>query len=280
MLAAVAEAVVRGHGTPGLLVFNATGALWLGSLAVRRVRPLVLICAVAGAGVLGSTLTTVVWPEASDGGGVWILAMMLASYSLGAHGAGRAVILGVLLPLVVAVAADATTTSGWSLVSGILFVTLLVGLFPTAAGRVVRIRSERLRILRDQHERIARAQRAQQESAVLAERLRTTERLQPSLVEGLQTLATAAESAGDPGEIEALARDLLTRTREEVVTLTAPVEASAVAEVPTADHVTTLRAAAQPWAVLGAGPWPPRCPRSRPGCSSCRRPAGWSCRRA
>ncbi len=39
VLAAVVEAIVRFRSTPGLLAFNAVGALWLGSLAVRRQRP-------------------------------------------------------------------------------------------------------------------------------------------------------------------------------------------------------------------------------------------------
>ena len=139
VLAAVAEAVVRDHGTPGLLAFDATGSLWLGSLAVRRRRPLVPVCVIAGASVLGITLTTVWWPEAQVDAGVWIFAMMLASYSLGAYGAGRVVLLGVLLPLVVVVVGDATSRTGWERVSGMLFVTVFVGALPTAVGRAVRV---------------------------------------------------------------------------------------------------------------------------------------------
>lgn len=253
VLAAGVEAVVRYHDIPGLLAFNASGALWLASLAVRRPRPLVPIAVIAGAGVLGTAVTALLWPEATDGAGVWILAMMLASYSLGAHGAGRLVILGALLPLVVVGAADLTTRSGWSRISGMLFVTVFVGLLPTAAGRLVRVRNDRLRALRDQRDRIMRAQRAQQEAAVLAERLRTTERMQPTLIEGLQALAESAESGGAPGAIEASARDLLTRTREELVALTAPVEVSAISERPAADELRAVRQTAQPWIVMVAG---------------------------
>lgn len=253
VLAAVTEAVVSDRATPGLLAFNATGALWLGSLAWRRRRPLVPLCVIAGAGCLGTTVTALLWPEAGDGAGVWIFALMLACYSMGSNATGRVVLLGVLLPLVVAVDADLTTRTGWDQVSGILFVTTFAGLLPTAVGRLVRVRNERLQLLRDQHERIVGAQRAQQESAVLSERLRTAERLQPTLLEGLQRLAASAEAAGDPGRIEASARELLTRTREEVVALTTPPEEHPVPEVPPVDHVRRLRASAQPWAVLFAG---------------------------
>ena len=205
MLAAVAEAVVRYHATPALLTFHASAAIGLGSLAVRRARPVVPMCVIAVSGVLGTTLTAALRPDTTDGAGVSILALMLASYSLGRYGAGRVVALGVLLPLLVVVAVDLTTRSGWDRISGILFVTVFVGLLPTGVGRLVRVRTARLRALRDQHDRIVRAQRVQQHSAVLAERLRTTQRLQPTLVEGLQRIALTAESTGDPAEIERLA---------------------------------------------------------------------------
>ena len=253
VLAALAESVVRDHGTPGLLAFDVTGAPWLASLAVRRRHPLVPVCVIAAVALLGTTLTPLLWPEAGDGGGVWIIAMLLASYSLGAHGAGRVVALGVLLPLVVVVAADSTTRGGWDRVNGILFVTAFVGLLPTAVGRLVRVRSRRLQLLREQHDQIVQAQRAQQQVAVLAERLRNTERLQPTLLEGLQALAVSAETAGDPGQVEVSARNLLSRTREEVLALTAPTEESPVPDVPAADHLAALRTAAQPWTVVSAG---------------------------
>lgn len=258
VLAALGEAAVRHGHTPGLLAFDSAGALWLATLVVRRTHPVLPVCAIAGAGVVGILVTGLLWPDATDGAGVWILAMALACYSLGAHGAGRVVALGVLLPLVVVVTADWNTMSGWPRVNGIVFVTVFIGLLPTVVGRLVRVRHDRLRMLRDQHERIVRAQGKRQEAAVLAERLRTVERLQPTLLEGMQALARSAESGGEPGAIETSARSLLSRTREEVVALTAPLppgpgERLPLAGVPAVDHVSTLRQAAQPWAVLGAG---------------------------
>jgi signal transduction histidine kinase len=253
VLAAVVESSVRFRGTPGLLAFNVAGALWLFSLALRRSRPVVPICVITAAGVFGTVVVGLVWPGSPDGAGVWIFALMLAAYSLGAHGSGRSVVLGALLPLVVVMSADVTTRTGWARVSGIAFVTLFVGVLPTAIGRMVRIRGDRLRVLHDQHDRILRALRGERESAVMAERLRTVERLQPTLVDGLQSLAAAAESGGDAGAIETSARELLTRTREEVVALTAPVDESGGAEVPDVDHLAVVRSAAQPWAVIGAG---------------------------
>lgn len=253
VLAAIAEAVARYHATPALLAFDVSGALWLACLAVRRAHPVVSICVLGVAGLVGTTVTALLWPEAVDGAGVWILAMMLASYSVGAHADGKVVALGVLLPLVVVVGADATTRSGWDRISGMLFVSVFVGLMPTAVGRVVRIRNQRLRTLEEQRERLVGQLRAQQESAVLAERVQTAERLQPVLVGGLQALAARAESAGDPDEVETSARALLRQTREEVVALTAPVAPAPVAEVPAPDHLAAVRAAAQPWTAVAAG---------------------------
>lgn len=139
-----------------------------------------------------------------------------------------------------------------------LFVTLLAGTLPTVVGRMVRVRNLRLRTLHDQRRRIVRTQRAEQQSAVLAERLATVERLQPTLVAGLQELAVAAESGDDPGEVEAAARSLLARTRTEVVALTAPLEAPEATEASPAgaavvDDLGAWRAAAEPWTVLAAG---------------------------
>ncbi len=253
VVAAAAEAVVRYRDVPGLLALDATGSLWLAVLAVRRRRPVLVIGVVTAGAVVGTTITAWLWPDVTDGAGVWIFAMVLAAYSLGAHARGRVVVLGVLLPLTVALAADLTTMSGWPRLSGIAFVTLFVGLLPTAVGRLVRIRNERLRSLRAQRDRIELAQRLQQESAVLAERLRTTERLQPTLAQGLLGLASQAEVAADPGAVEVAARDLLSRTRQEVVALTAPVEESPLPDVPGTDHLRVLRSEAQPWAVIAAG---------------------------
>jgi signal transduction histidine kinase len=253
VLAAVAEAIVVHHDTPALLAFDLAGALGLVSLAVRRRHPLLPICVIGVVGLVGTVLTEVVWPDASDDGGVWILAMLLASYTVGAHVAGRAVLLGVLVPLVVVSGADLTTRSGWDRVSGMVFVTVFIGLVPTAVGRLVRVRRRRLAALRAQHDLIVRTQAAQQESAVLDERLRATERLRPTLVDGLRELADRARSGDDPGEVEAFARALLGRTREEVVALTAPVETTPPEDPPVADHAVALRAAAQAWAVLVAG---------------------------
>lgn len=252
VVAAVTEAVALHRSAPGLLALNVSGGVWLGILAVRRRRPQASLTVICGAAVLGIWLTQRWWPDAPNSGGVWLFAIMLASYSLGAHARGRALWLGILLPLAVALVADLTTRSGWPLVSGVVFVVSFTGLVPTAVGRVVRSRRDRLRSLQQQRELILVGQHAEQESAVLAERLRTTERLQPTLVEGLRALAEMAESGARAEEVETRARGLLTLTRREVVSLTAPVETVGAPAMESVDHVAITRAAAQPWAAASA----------------------------
>jgi signal transduction histidine kinase len=254
VLAAVGEAVVRHRAHPGLLVFDVVGALGLLTLAGRRRRPVLALGVIAALGVLGTALNATLWPGVPDTGGVWILALMLASYSVGAHASGPAIGLGVALPLLVVLTADLGTRTGWDRVSGIIFVTVFVGGLPTGVGRLVRVRQGALTTLRRQRADIEAAQQQRRESVVLAERLRTAERLRPTLVDGLRRLAVQAESGADPAGIEDAARGLLTRTREEIVGLTAPVAMpSPAGQAPPTDRLPTVRLTAQRWVVLAAG---------------------------
>lgn len=253
VLAGLAEAAVLHRHSPGLLAFTVAGAPLLGVLSVRRSRPVVPLCVIAAFAVLGTVVQAVLWPDAGDGGGVWLFALIVASYSLGAHGRGPTVVLGGLVPLLLALAVDLPSLSGWALVNGVLFLTAFVGVLPTAVGRVVRMRRERLTALDAQRYLVLRSHHAQREAAVMAERLRTTERLQPTLLDGLRTIADRAETGADPSEIEQAARRLLGRTRDEVVALTAPVQVPAPPAPPATDHLAALRAAAQRWTVLASG---------------------------
>jgi len=253
VLAAGAEAVVLHGEAPGLEAFALGGAPVLLVLALRRTRPVATISVISAFALFGTVMQTLLWPQASDSGGVWMFALLFASYSLGAHARGRVIALGGLLPLLVALTVDLNTMSGWGLVEGVFFVTAFVGILPTVVGRLVRVRRERLAVLERQRAQIAHEQHRQREAAVLDERVRTTERLQPLLLDGLRALAEHAEQGAPPGEIELSARQLLTRTREEVVALTARVDLPADAEPPPVDHLERVRAAAQPWSVIGAG---------------------------
>ncbi|KQX66165.1 sensor histidine kinase [Angustibacter sp. Root456] len=253
VLAALGEAVALHRQTPALLAFAAAGAPALGVLALRRVRPTLPIVVITALAAAGTTVQARVWPGASDSGGVWMLALLLSAYSLGAHGRGRVVMLGGLLPLGVVLVVDLPSMHGWSLVSGVAFVTAFVGVLPTAVGRAVRARRERLAALQRQRTQVVHEQQARREAAVLAERLRTAEHLRPTLLRGLRRLADQVDAGAEPEDVEQAARQLLSRTREEVVALTAPVEVPHTEPPPQAEFLGPLRAVAQRWAVLGAG---------------------------
>jgi signal transduction histidine kinase len=253
VLAALGEAVALHRQTPGLLVFTACGAPALAVLALRRTHPALPIVVISTLAAAGTAVQARLWPRASDSGGVWMLALLLSAYSLGAHARGRLVVLGGLLPLGVVLVIDVPSLHGWSLVSGVAFVSAFAGVLPTTVGCVVRARRERLAAMQRRREQVEQEQQARREAAVLAERLRTAEHLQPTLLEGLRRLAEQADGGADPGEVEQAARQLLSRTREEVVALTAPVDVPAPEPPPPAEFMGPLRAAAQRWAVLGAG---------------------------
>jgi signal transduction histidine kinase len=253
VLAALGEAVVLHRLEPGLLAFTASAAPGLAVLAVRRTHPVLPVCVIAAFALVGTSVQAAYWPDAGDGGGVWLFALLFACYSLGAHGRGHALLVGGALPLTVVSAIDLPSRSGWALVSGVAFVTLFVGVLPTAVGRMVGVRRDRLAVLAAQRDQIVHEQQAQREAAVLGERLQTTERLRPALLDGLRQLADRADGGADAGAIEQAARDLLSRTREQVVALTAPVDLPEPPPTPAVDHVALLRSGAQRWAVLGAG---------------------------
>jgi hypothetical protein len=223
--AAIGEAVLRFHGAPARLALNLAAALVLMTLAVRRTRPVLALGCIGMQAVVVALATHVFWPGSPVEATVGVLAMMLATYSVGAHARGPgSLAMAVLVPLVVVLATDLTTLHGWSLVSGVLFVSVFVGAVPALVGRLVQTRARNVERLRSQREAIVRGQTAQRETAVLAERVAVAERLRPELVAGLRRLAADAATDAPADEIEERARLLLARTGQEVRALTAEVD--------------------------------------------------------
>ncbi len=223
--AAIGEAVLRFHDTPARLALNVAGALVLMALAVRRTHPLLTLSAIGMQAVVVALITHAAWPGSPVEATVGVLAMMLATYSVGAHASGPAALaVALVVPLVVVLATDLSTLHGWSLVSGVLFVTVFVGALPVLVGRLVQTRARTVERLRNQCDAIVHGQAAQRETAVVAERVAVAERLGPALVTGLHRLATDAAKDAPAGEIEDRARLLLARTRQEVGELTAEVD--------------------------------------------------------
>lgn len=249
--AAAVEVVARG-GPPARTALDLLGAASLFLLALRRSRPVAALLGIAGVEVVFALLTHLAWPGSPIVATLPILALMLATYSVGVHAASRFAPLGVLAPIFVVLVVDLSTLHGWPLVSGILFVSLFVGVLPTSAGRLVGVRADRLERLRRQREAIHREYAAQRERVVLTERLTTAQRLEPALHEGLRQIAFQAANGASAGTLEHLARDLLGQTRREVVALTQVVEPEPAPPSVEPDRVSGIRARTRPWAGLAA----------------------------
>jgi len=184
-VAATVEAVLRFHGTTARLALTVVGALLLAPLAVRRTRPVLALGGMGAGAVVVALATHVAWPGATVEATVAVLAMMLATYSVGVYGDGRAAVpLALGIPLVVVLATDVTTMSGWALASGVFFVSVFVGAVPTLVGRLVRSRSRNVEELRRRRDVIVREQTAQRETAVVTARLAVDEHVRPALVIG------------------------------------------------------------------------------------------------
>ena len=224
-VAAMVEAVLRFHGTAARLALNLVGALLLAPLAFRRTRPVLALGSMGAGAVVVALSTHVAWPGSTVEATVEVLAMMVATYSVGVHFSGRAAVpLAVGILLVVVLATDVSTMSGSALASGVFFISVFVGALPTLVGRLVRSQSRNVEELRRRRDVIVREQTAQRESAIITARLDVDERVRPALVTGLRQLARDAAKDAPAGEIEERARVLLARTRHEVVALTAEVD--------------------------------------------------------
>ena len=224
-VAATAEAVLRFHSTAARLALNLVGALLLAPLALRRTRPVLALGSMGAGAVVVALSTHIAWPGSTVEATVEVLAMMVATYSLGVHFGGRAAVpLALGIPLVVVLATDVSTMSGSALASGVFFISVFVGAVPILVGRLVRTQSRNVEELRRRRDVIVREQTAQRETAVVTARLAVDERVRPALVTGLRRLAMDAAKDAPAGEIEERARALLTRTRREVVALTAEVD--------------------------------------------------------
>jgi len=251
--AAAVEAIAVSADDAPALALRLIGAGSLAILALRRRRPLLVLVSVAAAAWIAGTLPALLRSDAAVGAGAPVVGLMLAAYSLGTHARLPRAAWGAPVALAFALAVDLPLLRGWPLVSGVAFLTLIAGLLPLGAGMLVRARRARLHLLHEQEERIDAQRREEHESAVLAERLRIAERLRTSVLDGLTSLAEKAESGADPATIEANARDLLTRTRAEVVAFSTPIESPPDIPRRPAETLHARRALAQPWTVIGAG---------------------------
>lgn len=255
MLADAVEVAIRYHGDRALLVSNLLGSVTFGCLALRRTRPLLTVSVLTAVFSAGSVIQAAVVAHRSENQFVPIFALLVVSYSVGAYATRRQLLWAAWQPVLLVLVVDLTEADDNSLVAATVFVAVFVCAAPVAAGRLVRGRNAIVRRLREQARQIEAQRRSQIDAAVAAERLRMTDRFHRTLVSGMQSLADrlrstdAAPSESEIGRIEEAARELLSQTRREVVSLTGPRNGLRDALEPPAPPARSADAA-QPWTVL------------------------------
>lgn len=260
VLASGVEAVLRYDRQPALLAANLAGALTFACLALRRARPLLAVSIMTVIFSVGSVLEAAFGPHGSGDAVVPIFALLVVSYSLGLYASRRQLLWGAWQPVLLVLVVDLTASSAYSLLSAAAFIAIFVSAAPILAGRLVRGRNALVSRLGEQAAQIEAHRRMQVDAAVTGERLRMAQRFHQTLITGMEELAARVVTAdpvsrpaeiGEIGEIERASRELLSRTREEVVALTARVpDADAPVRRPA---VVRLGDAAQPWTVLAGG---------------------------
>jgi signal transduction histidine kinase len=233
------EAMVDAHGQPGLLAQAAPAGFVLGGLLLfRRKRPLLAMTLLAAVAITSTTVQTLVLPAGlrSPNQVVPIFAILVLSYSLGAFGSRRDLLLGLPQPLVVVVVIDLLQPSGNPIPGALAFFAVFIVGAPALGGRLIRGRQRLLEALAEQRRQLDIQRALQTHAALATERLQLTERLHEDLVNGLDLLMTdisIAERAGEDlqagpvAAIETRARTLLAQTRHVVVSLAAASAGSA-----------------------------------------------------
>ena len=228
--AAGIETVIRHPGNSVLIAMNAPGSILLGSLALRRTRPLLAVAILTAGAAVGTLLE--VWlappqPGTADAV-VPVFALLLLTYSLGAYGTARELAIGAVLPLVLVVGIDLSEPSGYPLLGALPFFAVFVVGAPALVGRLVRVRTTLLRQLKEQEHHLHEERAANTGAALALERLHLSERLHGSLEVGMASLvarsamvreADASQQLQAIAAIESGARALLSDTRKVVVSL-------------------------------------------------------------
>jgi signal transduction histidine kinase len=151
------------------------------------------------------------------------LAILLASYSLGAHAPRRSLVAGVLLgiPGVVIGHALGRTVHEFSNASADAFFVLVLVLGPAGVGRVVRARGELAERLNAATDRLRSLREQRLSSAVARERERLAAQLRLVMLEGLEAMDAHAhaQSLEAVAALERAARETLGKMRALLVGL-------------------------------------------------------------
>jgi signal transduction histidine kinase len=144
------------------------------------------------------------------------LAVMLATYSLGAHAPGRVLGLGLLVGCVgVVIGHSLGKRTHFSGASADVFFFVILVLAPVLIGRVVRARSQLGNSLREATERLRAARAERLAAGLAADRAHLSETIDAALLDGLGRMVEHAEceTPAHVSALERIARELLTRLR-------------------------------------------------------------------
>jgi signal transduction histidine kinase len=269
-VAGAVEGFIDAHGQPFLLVQACLiGPLLAGLLLVRRTRPLLTMSMFTAVAIAGTVVQALAGLSAAGSPDqvVPLFFILVASYSLGAFGSRRDLLLGLPQPLAVVVVIDRLGPVGQPVLGAVAFFAVFLVGVPALGGRLVRGRQRQLEVLAGQRRQLEVQRAMQTRTALATERLQLARRLDENLAAGMDRMQAevgAAEREGQPAAVAAIetrARGLLAETRKVVVSLatadSAPGAAGSEADLTDADPAakTTHRTASSTtmtWTALAA----------------------------
>jgi signal transduction histidine kinase len=214
VMLAVAMAVAAGLSGPAqpavraAAVLSAAGLL---ALAARRRRPLVALAAVIAV-VLMETITASQAVAAPS-----FLAVMIATYSVGAYASARAAAAGLPAAVIGVAAAQVLSpqVAAYSHADAIAFFTVILVIAPATAGAVVRVRAGLAGRLRQATRRLQEARADRTAAAVARERQQIATELEAVMLRGLDGMRrhAAARDRDEVAELERIARGTLAGMR-------------------------------------------------------------------
>ena len=210
-LAMAVAAGLSGPAQPAVRAVAVLSAAGLLALAVRRRRPLAALAAVIAV-VLIETIAASQSVAAPS-----FLAVMTATYSVGAHASARAAAAGLPAAVIGVAAAQVLSPqmSHYSHADAIAFFTVILVIAPATAGAVVRARAGLASRLRQATRRLQEARANRTASAVAQERQRIASELEAVMLRGLDGMRrhAAARDREEVVELERMARGTLADMR-------------------------------------------------------------------
>ena len=224
LLAAETEVLTSQPGPTGWQSMSTVMSMAMLSLTWRRRWPLLPIAVITTASVVQTAAGT------TTAVGIPILALFVASFSLGAQAGNRDLAIGAALQLAAIIARQALNPR-YSLATVLPFFALFVVGAPIIAGRVIRSRGELVRELQHRLTALSAEREARVAEALAGERVEVMRELHSIVTSGVDKLvayvAVAESDSGERGRasvvhIETTARTVLDEMRRLLVSLAQP----------------------------------------------------------